>query len=930
MSRAKREQVKFRGLITNPNELESAGDGGFRTFTNCVLTRPNLAQSRRGYTRHATNGACVNKLFNYDGSAVFHSGTASLKKLVAGVISAYSGSIAPSGTGRLRGCISGKNFYVAGTVVSRLSGIGSTPTAAGGLFSPGFDASKTVLAAGAVLATDRAVAYRSVFGFTDPKGYTHLGEPSGRLIVINTTGQTVKPTIRAVVPSTATANHFIQFYRSATTEAVASVYNPDDDLQLVFEQQLKALDITNGYVDLTDVVPQGLRGAIIYIAPNGGEGELQANLTPPGCVEVCHHLDRMWWGNTTRAPEFTLNILAVGGTAGIQNGDSLKFGGLVSPFTLTAKADKAAALARSGTTVTVTSVAHGYSNGDSVMIYPGSADFGIGPWTVGAAAADTFTYTEAGSAVALATQAVNIVPTAGQYTLRVTLGDAATQIEGSSLNLVGAFNKYATNTELWAKYISGPTVVPGQLFFKGRTAGVPAFNVVAGVSSKRSCFSPKLQPDLSGVSFTLVKSAGIGFVTATINTGTHSLEVGEQVLISPGGVGSGGSLFGTGPYTITGPTTPSTTFEYTDTSTMTNGTLAGQVATLYVTDVSASELEVKPNRVYYSKLGEYEASTREGWLDVGSADTAILAMKSQRGQIWVWKTTGIYRILGSTEEDFRVEALDTSINIRSTESIVLFANRCWGLTDRGVVAVSESGMEVMSGNIENDLRTRMAAQVAILERDTFAVAYESEGLYIIFVPPSVDAQSVTGACQLAYVYRKPSQDQDIPGAWSLWDFGDRNGKRCAMVGATDDLMYLGDQYNGLATDSYIYQERKAFTTADLVDTTGANVATAITQTMTWLLQTERAPSHEKRWDELAFLFVSGQAAFTLTLANEVNSISPVTIASQANQQARAWIPLEVARGTRLLVTISHAVANEAFDLAGLSVLSEVFEGGTGT
>lgn len=72
-------------------------------------------------------------------------------------------------------------------------------------------------------------------------------------------------------------------------------------------------------------------------------------------------------------------------------------------------------------------------------------------------------------------------------------------------------------------------------------------------------------------------------VTATVTAGgTHDFAPNDQVTISPGGLGGGGSTFGTGPFTITAVTT--TTFAYAEAAA--NDTLTAQTAssgTKYVT-----------------------------------------------------------------------------------------------------------------------------------------------------------------------------------------------------------------------------------------------------------------------------------------------------------------------------------------------------------
>lgn len=837
MAGQKREQVQCRGLVTDPNELSIVGDGAMRTFTNLVLKRANLMESRRGFTRLVQNGSAINKLFNYDGVQLLHSNPNVLKRQSGGVITAYSGTVAPV-SGRLRGCIAGKNFYMAGQVVTRLSGFSGVMTGAGGLFAPGFDREATTYPAGTVLLNTESAAYRYLFGFTDAKGNTHLGEPSGRLVVTNGSGVTSNVGLRAIVPSTGTAQHFIQIFRS---QNVAGGTQPDDDLQLVYERQLNSLDLSQGYVAVTDIVPENLRGAFIYTAPNAGEGEENANLPPPQCVEICTHRDRMWVANTLRGGEFFLQILAVGGGAGIQNTDELRFGAGPS-FTVTA--------------------------------------------TTGAGGA-------------------------GQYVL-VTSGTASFNIEATAQNLVAAINKHASNTGVWARYVSGPTDVPGRILVRGRDATTGAFTIQTNPAGQRACWMPNLTPDFSSVAWSLTRVGAT--VTATISAGTHSLVVGEQVLMTS----LGSADFPVGVKTITAVT--ANTFDYAEAGAAV--TLAGQVFSFYPTDIATADVENKPNRVYVSKLREYEAFPRQNWLDCGSEDSAILAMVPQRGQIWVWKATEVGRIIEDGEW-YRYETLDANCRALAPESVVAFAERCWGLTSRGIVALSESGVEVMSNRIANDLRTKVRNLVSISElADVFAVAYESEQLVAFFTPGDRDLEAALGSCKEAYVF------QNQTSTWSLWDYGGGNGKRCAVVGADDDLLYFGDQYNGLLLDSYIYQERKALTAADYLDTTGANEDTAITHTATWIVQTASAPSREKRWDEVAFMFVGTQPTFDCTIATAEASSGPTSIASQGTRVARIWPASEVSRGSQLAVTARHSVASEGFSVAGLAVLSEVLDGAT--
>ncbi len=1046
MTGTDRARMAFRGLITNPNELAITGDGAMRRFTNGVLSRQQLAQRRRGVSVVQRNlAAPINKMFNYDDGMLLHVGSASsgqLKSLAGTTITEITGTLNPD-SGKLRACISGKNFYTAGSAVKRLSGITSTPVAAGGLFAPGFDSTRTKLLAGTILPNGSAFAYRVVFGFTDAKDNLHLGEPSGRYVVINASGATANPTIRALIPSGATANHTIQFYRSTT---VLSTQTPDDSMQLVFEQQLKAIDLTNKYVELTDVVPgpsaldqTDLRGPTIYTAPNL-DGINGANRPPPGCQEICSHKNRTWFANTIQPAEFELRVISVGGSFGIQPGDVLNLSGITNPFGLTAVGDFLASLSRTTNVVTATvPITHGLTPGDYVMIAGGSSNFGIGPFLVASTAdAFTFTYAEVAADAVLANQlgykvASSAGPANGTYVVRsdTTAASVSARVAATVRNIADAFNKHTTNTELWAQVLEPADEPLPYLLFRGRTAATTSFFVSAGAGSQRDCFTPQLTPGEHIVNL----SRAFGAVTATVTSGTQSMKIGEQVLIAPGN-----AFFSVGPHTITA--VSSTTFVYVQSGSTT--TLAAQSAQLYPVEAGFGVAEIVPNRVYYSKYGEHEATTRNGWVDIGG-DKRVKALISQRGQIWAWKEDGVFKITGGDDPgivptDLAVIPVDTTINCLATESAVAFNNRCWGLTDKGVVAVSESGVEVMDGAISDDLRRFIsmshiygdtldpAAGTLDFESNCFATAYESERSYILHVPSPFFFDSAGaainnvglygGGCPFAYVFNSDS------GAWSIWDWGGNDfkgtgtvgdgkavSKSCAMVSMVDGKLYLGDAFLGAAGDGYVYAERKALSSSDYRDTvpvrnvfslarvTTAGVGTVtatgpsgsvpfsvgdqfrivpgsanfgtgpftvltvsdttftyhengsdVTLTLqtamlergvpiTWamVLQTNDAPSREKRWDELKLIFgqghgsypgeyVNSQQPFYVAFANELASVFQYLVESQGGQISRIWIDQDVARGTRLLVTITNSVIDTPFDLSGFSIDCEVLNG----
>jgi hypothetical protein len=341
------EIIRLLGKRTDPNPF-LVPNGSMRQAMNVWMTRPGLLSKRRGFSRWSgVLTFAVNKLFPYETGFIAHVGTDVVMKVSsAGAVSNFGSIGAPpdQGTGwRTRGCIAGKDFFFnTNDHVYRLSGSSSTPVKAGGLIAPSFDtqAVGTILTgSGGFLADGYAVAYRYLLGSKNSFGREILGPVSGRISVTNQTGTSgwsagvaANVTTRALLPPEATTSTFIRWFRSAQVTAGST---PDDDLQLVYEKQLTAADVAAGYVELVDIVPDALRGPYIYTSPNAGEGILQNNDPPPNCAEIVAHKNRVWYLNTRQPHSFNLQILAVGGTDGIQAGDKLQLFGNVS-ITMTA------------------------------------------------------------------------------------------------------------------------------------------------------------------------------------------------------------------------------------------------------------------------------------------------------------------------------------------------------------------------------------------------------------------------------------------------------------------------------------------------------------------------------------------------------------------------------------------------------------------
>lgn len=303
----------------------------------------------------------------------------------------------------------------------------------------------TTTGATGFLANAFCCRYAAVFSIGDPSANgARLGAPGMTSVVTNSSGGSRDVTGRVLLPyavgtaSTAlpSSGVWLQLYRSAT-QATASG-EPPSELALVFQKEIDATDITNGYVSFTDATPDSLRGANLYTnlltgedGP-GGRGFINSNEPAPGASDCVTWADSLWLAEPLDYPTLELQLIAVGGS------------GLVA-----------------GDTVTIDGVVY----------------TGIAPG----------------------------VPAANQFVVVATGTPSFNQRE-TALNLCDAVNRSASNTAVYAYYVSGVAGLPGRIFLVGRqqqsntttsTSRAAAFRIGTGSSGSTPsaiCYSKPLQP----------------------------------------------------------------------------------------------------------------------------------------------------------------------------------------------------------------------------------------------------------------------------------------------------------------------------------------------------------------------------------------------------------------------------------------------------
>lgn len=224
-----------------------------------------------------------------------------------------------------------------------------------------------------------------------------------------------------------------------------------------------------------------------------------------------------------------------------------------------------------------------------------------------------------------------------------------------------------------------------------------------------------------------------------------------------------------------------------------------------------SESDVGPNRLYIGKLNEPEAVPLFNIRDVGSRASPILRVAALRDSLIILKGDGIYRLNGDSTNNFTVTALDNTVFVKATDSVVVLNNSVYCLSNQGVVQITDSAVRIVSRIIE-PLLTAILGQD--LEDNTSAVGYESERLYLLSVKRPNTLSSVA---DVTYCYNYLTE------AWTSWT-GANKVFFNALLRPSDDKLY---SIPTLAQNKVV-QERKQ---QNLVDYSGQEYCAPVIKAM---------------------------------------------------------------------------------------------------
>ncbi len=474
-------ELQIRGLYTAPNNLSGVPPGSLEIANNLVINAKNLAETRRGQTQYGSplivGSDQVNKLFNYSSSLIVNYADKMAYDSGAGAWVDYSGTfLAPSATNKIRSLEALRNFYwTSSTGIWKLDALISDPRKAG--VPRALGGSYTLSGSPGFLVDNTAVAYRILWGYIDANNNLILGAPSQRIVAVNDSGSDYNVQLTFPIPDTITTEYFYQIYRS--NASATSADEPSDELQLVIQGNPSSGEIAAGTFTVLDQTPYSLMRASLYTNPSQ-EGIANSNFQPPLAADMDIFKTCAFYANTKQKQTLSLALISVESPSlGYLTDASVNTHTNFILDSITDTTDLRVGMRAVGTGIPVNAVIASIDSPTQVTLNLATTATA----TVSVEFQDRFTLDSvnywAGSAQNVSTNTffVDGTSTPGQ------------NINNTAINLVNLINSSASNTRLYAYYVSALDDLPGQMLFEERSIGGATF---AATSTDGVSFSPAL------------------------------------------------------------------------------------------------------------------------------------------------------------------------------------------------------------------------------------------------------------------------------------------------------------------------------------------------------------------------------------------------------------------------------------------------------
>lgn len=310
-----------KGEHSYASDLSGVPAGSLRLGLNININRQGIAEPRRGFNLLEyplpSSGDRAKKLVFWKDSLFIHYGSTFAYYNPASGPTSLGALSAPSNATSVRAVSSGnKNLYVTSSTGLRKTDAITTSLYAAGV-PKALNIDLSVAGAGTAVANNAYVTYRYVMGRTDANSVRVVGGVSGRFTLQNTAGSTQNVTARCYLPAGVDATYFLQLYRSVA----ATTDDTSDNLQLCYETPITSSNVSAGYIDVTDIVPESLLGATLYTSPSQ-EGAANDNAMPPLARDIAEYKTCLFFADVASPHRLLFSLISVDGT-GLVAGDTI-------------------------------------------------------------------------------------------------------------------------------------------------------------------------------------------------------------------------------------------------------------------------------------------------------------------------------------------------------------------------------------------------------------------------------------------------------------------------------------------------------------------------------------------------------------------------------------------------------------------------------
>lgn len=651
------------GLTTDPGPFAGVPDGAMVEAQNVIFRRPGVAEPRPPlqFTRDTTaTGSCYGAFAFDDGTSVTPQWIGS-SGWRAGGTTTVSGGFTFSQYKTRHSSYRGRGFFTSDQGIAVLDGASDTSARLAGVprgVQGIIYATATATPTG-WLNAGYGVSYRTVI--RRMAGTIPLrGSPSERLDVVNDTGVANKRfTVRFYLTSDIISGDYLEIYRTPTSAATTVTngygtfydYNPADEGSLRDTLLIGASDVSAGYVDWSDQIPdESWSGPYLY-TNSSQDGILLANERPNYCVDVATYNRMQFFGGQRSPQRVTTELRGIGAPA-------------FNAYGTSSSADIDHALYGWACTVTTTlgSTTLSMSGIDSI------AGIRVGQYIAnGTAYVNPET---GGSNIPANTYVVSI--NAGARTL--VMSNAAT----GAATFTGAFFD-------WLEVDDGSTKRKLYTIAAGMGPAISGYPVT-------STFTKLIVPSDSWSSSTGSMWAGgassverawsasygtTSFRVAAVASGTNTSQaITLRIERTDSSLGS---------FTVRS-SKPLAFDQYVDS----------------VTGVTSSQ-EGTPGRLAWSKIDEPESAPLPYYADIGDPNLPIYRIMAVQDALYVFKADGIWRVFGDDPQNLVIQQVDATarLTLGMAGCVARYGNSLYAWTQRGIVECGNFGVRNIDGPVYN-------------------------------------------------------------------------------------------------------------------------------------------------------------------------------------------------------------------------------------